>query len=152
MFLGEALANRSDLQKRLGQVQSAAVNAARFVEGETPEESAAEFLAEARSLVTQLEDLVRRINRTNSFVELEDGFTIADAIARRDALAKRRTVVSAVLNASQSGNRYRTKDDLKEVTNVDVRALRREMDDLAREYRELDVRLQAANWTATLAD
>lgn len=152
MFLGEALANRSDLQKRLGQVQSAAVNAARFVEGETPEESAAEFLAEARSLVTQLEDLVRRINRTNSFTELEDGFTIADAIARRDALAKRRGVVQAVLNAAQSGNRYRTKDDLKEVTNVDVRALRREVDDLAREYRELDVRLQAANWTAVLAE
>jgi hypothetical protein len=40
--------------------------------------------------------------------------------------------------------------EIRMVTAIDVRATRREVDDLARELRELDTRVQEINWTTEL--
>lgn len=58
------------------------------------------LLAAARETVAEIENLVRRINRTNGATDLEPGFTVTDAIARRDALALRRRLVTAVADAA----------------------------------------------------
>jgi hypothetical protein len=158
MKLAEALAVRSDAQKRLAQVQARAVGVARYQEGEQPAESAVDLLAQARAITEQLEDLIRRINRTNSATELEPGVTITDAIARRDMLALRRKVVTSVADAaSGSADRVQPwarqlRSELRQITDVPVAALRQEADDLARQYRELDVRIQEANWATELLD
>ena len=96
MKLAEALALRADAQKRLAQLKGRAVASARYQEGEPPAEDAATLLARARAVVDEIEDLVRRINRTNAATEIEPGLTLTDAIARRDALASLRTVTVAV--------------------------------------------------------
>jgi hypothetical protein len=158
MKLAEALALRSDAQKRLAQLQSRAVTSARYQEGEEPAESSGDLLAEARAVVDEIESLVRAINRTNAATELEPGLTITDAIARRDALALRRKLVSAVADAAAGrGDRLggwsrQLRSELRQLTDVPVGDLRREADDVARQYRELDVRLQEANWTTEVAD
>lgn len=100
MKLAEALALRSDAQKRLAQLQGRAVAAARYQEGEEPPEQAGALLVDARSVTEEIEALVRRINRTNASTELEPGVTITDAIAERDALALRRKLVTAVADAA----------------------------------------------------
>ena len=161
MKLAEALALRSDAQKRLAQLQARAVAVARYQEGEEPAEQAADLLAEARRVVEEIEDLVRRINRTNAATELEPGLTITDAIARRDALAQRRMVVTAVADAAsgRGGDEHQIhiwaarqlRSELRQVTDLPVGDLRREADDLARQYRDLDVRLQEANWATEVA-
>lgn len=156
MKLAEALALRSDAQKRLDALRSRATVAARYQEGETPTEDAAALLGEAREVVGELERLVRRINRTNAFVEVEPGLTITDAIARRDALAAERKLVTSVADAASSGDGFgwgrRMRSELRMLTDVNVSALRAEADGLARDYRELDTMLQSANWTTELAD
>lgn len=158
MKLAEALALRSDAQKRLAQVQARAVAVARYQEGEEPAENAVELIAEARAIADEIEGLVRRINRTNAATELEAGLTITDAIAQRDGLAARRTLVTAVADAAagRHGDRHgwgrQLRSELRELTDVPVAELRREADDLARRYRQLDVRLQEANWATELAD
>lgn len=159
MKLAEALALRSDAQKRVAQLQARACDVARYQEGEEPVEDAVALLDEARSVVDEIETLVRRINRTNAVTELEPGLTITDAIAQRDALSLRRKLVSAVADAAagRAGPdawtvRRQLRSELRELTDVPVAELRREADDLARRYRELDVRLQEANWATEVVE
>jgi hypothetical protein len=157
MKLAEALALRSDVQKRLSQVQARAVASARYQEGEQPAENAVDLLTQARELAGELESLIRRINRTNAASDLEPGMTITDAIARRDTLALRRRVVTAVADAASGGHdraqswARQLRSELRQVTDVPVSQLRAEADDLARQYRELDTRIQEANWATELA-
>jgi hypothetical protein len=157
MKLAEALTLRSDLQKRLAQVQSRAVSCARYQEGERPAEDALELLGQARDLTEEIETLVRRVNRTNASTEIDTGTTISDAIARRDALALRRKVVTAVADAASGSDRSSSwgrqlRSELRHVTDVAVPRLRAEADDLARQYREVDVRIQEANWATDLRE
>jgi len=157
MKLAEALSLRSDLQKRLAQVQSRAVSCARFQEGERPAEDALELLGQARDLTDEIETIVRRVNRTNASTEIDAGTTISDAIARRDALALRRKVVTAVADAASGSDRSsgwgrQLRSELRHVTDVAVPRLRAEADDLARQYREIDVRIQEANWATELLE
>lgn len=158
MKLAEALGLRGDAQKRLAQVQARAVSVARYQEGELPPESAMELLAQAREITVQIEELIRRINRTNAATELEPGVTITDGIARRDALALRRKLVTAVANAAsgiqqgEMGWGRQLRSELRQLTDVPVAELRREADDLARQYRELDMRIQEANWATEVPD
>lgn len=153
--LAEGLSRRSDAQKRLEQLRSRAVACARYQEGETPAENAAELLDEARGVSDEIERLMRQINRTNAATELEPGLTITDAIAVRDMLAKRRSVVASIADAAVERDRgwgRQLRSELRELTDLPVAELRREADDLARRYRELDVRLQEANWATELAE
>lgn len=158
MKLAEALALRSDAQKRLAQLQARAVASARYQEGEEPPERAADLLSEAQAVTEEIEGLVRRINRTNASTELEPGLTITDAISERDALAMRRKVVTAVADAAAGHDEHRhgwgrqLRSELRQVTDLPVAELRREADDVARRYRELDVRLQEANWATELVE
>lgn len=156
MLLAEALSLRSDAQKRLSQLQVRLAQSARYFPGEEPEESAGDLLIKCRATALEVESLVRAINRTNAIAELSPGFTIGDALAQRDSLALQRKVVTAALDSVRAERGYgpRTKDEVHSVASpsLDVPALRREADELAKQYRQLDVRLQAANFTTQLAE
>lgn len=154
MKLAEALIERADAQKRLAQIQARATSVARYQEDEEPAEDAAELLAAGRQITADIEQLIAAVNRTNAATELEPGVTITDALARRDALAMRRRLVTAVADAAAGSDDgpwgRQLRSELRFVTPVAVADLRREADDLARQYRELDTRLQAANWAVDL--
>jgi hypothetical protein len=45
-----------------------------------------------------------------------------------------------------------TRTELRTTATVDVPAVRRELDDLARQTRQLDVRIQGANWATDLIE
>lgn len=123
----------------------------------SPYAAPATLHAEAQAVVDEIEGLVRRINRTNAATELEPGVTITDAIARRDALAAKHKLASALADAAV-GSRDRSwgarqlRSELRDVTDLAVPELRREADRIARDHRTLDTRLQAANWSTDLAE
>lgn len=155
MKLAEALILRSDVQKRLAQLQARASAVARYQEDEQPAEDAAELLATGRALTEEVERLIRAINRTNSVSEVEPGVTITDALARRDALSLRRGLVTSVADAASGDRgfeRRQLRSELRYVTALPVADLRREADDIARQFRELDAKLQAANWAIDLVE
>ena len=158
MKLAEALALRSDAQKRLAQLQDRATSVARYQEGEEPVEDPVALLADARAVCDEIEGLITRINRTNAATDIEPGVTITDAIARRDVLGLRRRLVVAVADsaAGKDGNHNawarQLRSELRELTDVPVSELRREADDLARQHRELDMQIQAANWTTEVVE
>ncbi|NLL48221.1 MAG: DIP1984 family protein, partial [Firmicutes bacterium] len=118
-------------------------------EGDDPAEDVNVLMTEYERLMTQLEELIVRINKTNHAIDFEDG-TIADAIAKRDALkAKIRVFRNLQEEASVTYDRYSTKE-IRLVRCVDVRELQKKIDGLAKAYRELDTKLQGLNWTVDL--
>jgi hypothetical protein len=155
MKLAEALALRGDAQKRLEHLRSRIQTSARYQEGEDPAEDASALVAEADGVLVELEDLIRRINRTNTTALLDDGRTLTDAIARRDVLRLRRQLYIGAADAASGrsqGTMRQMRTELRDVSALDVPSLRRRADDVAKELRELDNRIQQANWEVDLAD
>ncbi len=86
MKLAEALALRSDASKRFEQLRSRAQANARYQEGEAPAEDARELVAEADRVLAELEDLISRINRTNSATRLDEDMTVSSRALRSHSL------------------------------------------------------------------
>jgi uncharacterized protein DUF6847 len=154
--LAEALALRSDASKRFEQLRSRAQASARYQEGETPAEDAAGLLSEADRVLAELEDLIRRINRTNAVTRLDEQMTLTDAIARRDVLRLRHALYTSVADAAagRSGPSMarQMRSELRLVAAVAVSGLRDRADETAKQCRELDIRIQQMNWEAELTD
>ncbi|HEY3710166.1 MAG TPA: DIP1984 family protein [Amycolatopsis sp.] len=154
MKLAEALALRSDATKRVEQLRTRIVANARYQEGETPAEDAGELLAEAGSTLDELESLIRRINRTNSATPLGSG-TMTDALARRDVLRLRHSVLTAAADAAAGraqGMGRQLRSELRYLAALPVAELRARADRVAVELRGVDVDIQRTNWEAGLLD
>lgn len=156
MKLAEALAERAEAQRRLEQLRARVVGNARYQEGETPAEDAARLLAEADEVLDSLEKLMQRINRTNAAAELGPEGTLTDALARRDVLRLRHSVVTAAADAAagtaERGYGRQLRSELLMLSALPVADLRRRADALAQEIRTIDVRIQRANWEVDLLD
>ena len=100
MKLGEALAQRAELQTRLVLVRDRLRVSALVQEGDEPPEDPAPLLAELDSIADELERLIGAINATNATTLLSSGSTLTEALARRDVLgplpgSRRRAVTTA---------------------------------------------------------
>ena len=152
MTLGEALTNRADRQKRIAQFASRLQASGVVQEGDAPPEDPAQLLAELGELTSELERLITAINLTNAASRLPDGRTLTAALAERDVLALRQSVLrQAVDSVTQTQARY-SRSEIRLARQFDVAAVRREIDDLARRRRELDTAIQEFNWTTQLIE
>ncbi|MGW6704517.1 DIP1984 family protein [Streptomyces sp. NPDC054956] len=156
MKLGEALAERAEAVRRVEQLRARIVANARHQEGETPAEDPAGLLVEVTETLDALESLIRRINRTNAAVDMGSDGTLTDALARRDTLRLRHSVLTAAADAAAgSGDRgygRQLRSELMVLPALPVAELRARADDAARKIREIDVRIQRTNWEADLLD
>ncbi len=149
MKLATALSQRADLQKRLTELNTRLKNNAKVQEGEAPAEKPAELLKELDGLLSQLEELVAKINLTNS-TTLAGGRTITELIAHRDMLSKKLSIMRGFLDeASSKVDRY-SRTEIKIESSVDVAKLQKQVDALSKELRETDEKLQELNWTTEL--
>ncbi len=150
MKLAESLILRADCQKRLAQLKARAESSAMVQEGDQPAENPAELIAELETVARELADLIKRINRTNSVTLFEGERTVSDVLAERDVLAMRRKLYADLAEAATvQQNRY-MRTEVKYVSTVNVAENQKRADALAREYRELDARIQALNWDTEL--
>lgn len=153
MKLAEALIERANLQRRLDALKERMTANARIAEGDTPAEDAMALLAEYERNAALLLDYIRRINVTNLSAHLEPGLSLMDAIAQRDILRKRQQAYLALANAAMgAAQRVYGQVEIRYQRVVDVAALRKQADEVAREARELDTRLQAANWSVEMVE
>ncbi len=124
MLLGEGLALRADLQKRMKRLRSLLLENATVQEGDRPSVDPSSLLGRYREIAREHEVLVRRINRTNVEVHLElfrGGMTLADAVVRRERLpADRGETPPHHGRGRDAGTIYR----------------------LSREHRELDIQVE----------
>jgi len=157
MKLGAALAERAGHAREIEQLLGWAIDAARYQEGSEPAESADVLMSRAGDLIQKQARLIARINLTNATVRTADGESVTEALARRDALrALHKMRVSVVDQAAGHGRRgglFRSMaSELRDITNVDVPAVRREITGIAQQIRELDSAIQQAGLTADLIE
>ena len=149
MKLAEALIIRADLQKRIGQLKGRLKDSAKVQEGDTPAEDVNALYKELDSDLTQLEDLIYRINVTN-IQTIHEGESLTRMMARKDVLTSRLGVMRDVLaHVSGSETRY-GRNEIKYVRTIDVAELRRSTDQYSKQLRELDTTIQSINWTVDL--
>lgn len=150
MKLAEALAERSDCQNRLEDLKKRMARSARVQEGEQPAEDSAELLKESERLFAHLLDLISAINRTNAKTVFDGQQTISDAIAKRDLTGKKRDFLAGIADAASTRQDRYSKSEVKFVSTLSIAQLQKQVDQLSREFRELDTRLQELNWQTEL--
>lgn len=153
MKLSEALSLRKDLETRISQLEGRLENNVTVQEGEEPTEEPEELFAELKECVEQLEYFIYQINVTNMQVTADNGTPLTKLLAKRDALSKHiRLLRSAFNNASSANyNRY-SRSEIKNVPTVDVKALRKQLDEFSQQYRLLDMEIQTLNFKYDLVE
>lgn len=150
MKLAEALILRADYQKRIEQLKQRLVRNAKVQEGDDPAENPTELLTEYERISQQLVAIIQQINKTNTNTLLEKLLTIADAIAVRDGLRQKHGLYTDLAQAATITQDRYSKSEVKFQSTLNVAEMQKQADDLAKQYRELDTKLQAANWSTEL--
>ena len=150
MKLAEALLLRVDLQKRLKLIEARLVRNAKTQGDEPPSEHPNALLIEFDECNKQWEELVQKINRTNSFTKTGAGCSIADMITKRDAIKQKLNVLSKLSeNATVSVDRY-SRSEIIYRSSISVPEIQKQINEYSKVYRELDTKLQSLNWTTEL--
>ncbi len=151
MKIAEALILRADIQKRIAQLRTRLNNNAKVQENEEPAENPELLLTELENLISQLNDLIVKINRTNTLSKI-DGISLVELIAKKDTLSQKAGILREFIEiASQKVNLYST-TEIKVFSTVNVSEQQKKLDKLSKEIRETDTKLQQANWTIDLVE
>jgi septicolysin len=151
MKLAQALILRADTQKRLEQLKGRLLDNAKIQENERPSEDPKLLLKELDRLSDELFRLILAINLTNSSAKFE-GVSLTEMIAKKDTLSQKASVLrDFAKSASQKVDLY-SNSEIKILSSVDVATLQKQIDELSKEIRELDMKLQEANWQVDLVE
>jgi len=146
MKLAEALLIRADQKKKILSLRERIAQNALVQEGDDPREDVAKLIAECFAVVAEQQALVLKINAANANAKLPDGRLLADVLAARDVLMQQHAVLDHAVEAThQETDRYSMRE-IKWVPQIDVAVMQKQMEDLARKIRELNVLVQATNW------
>ena len=150
MKLAEALVLRADTQRRIEQLRERLKISALVQEGDRPPEDPQTLLVELDRLLDQLASLIAQINRTNIHTTLNDGRTLTEALAQRDVLKLRYSVLKSVADTASKRIYHYSRSEIRNLATVDIASLRQQTDRLAQQFRELDTAIQGANWTTDM--
>ena len=150
MKLAEALSIRKDLQKRIQQLGQRIQNNVKVQEGDAPSEEPMELMKELDACLTQLEDLIWRINATNMQTKNAEGVTLTQLMARKDVLTMRVSNLRNIFETASAGQDRYSRSEIKTVTVVDVKAIGKQADECSAQLRQLDMEIQALNFQTEL--
>ena len=149
MKLAEALQERADLNRKIGQLTARLEANARVQDGEKPTEDPVSLLSELDACIARLEELTVRINKTNCQT-VTDGVTLTELIAKKDCLNLK---IRSYRNFAQEARNLTSRalrTEIKIFSTVDIPPLQKKIDEMSKELRLTDNRLQQANWTVDL--
>ena len=151
MKLAEALQERADLNRKIESLRVRLNTNAIVQEGEKTPEDPQELLKELNRCTARLEDLIKRINIINCFT-IVDGTSITAMLAKKDMLTTKIGVYRDFLGCASNVAQRAKRTEIKILSTVDVAALQKEIDDMARDLRLIDNKIQAANWATDFPD
>ena len=150
MKLAEALSIRKDLQKRIQQLGQRIQYNVKVQEGDEPLEQPMELMKELDACLTQLEDLIWRINATNMQTKSANGTTLTQLMARKDVLTMRVNNLRSIFETASAGQDRYSRSEIKTVTVVDVKAIGKKVDEYSAMLRQLDMEIQSLNFQTEL--
>lgn len=146
MFIAEALIVRKELKTRIADLRARLDAVLVVQEGDTPVEDPLALLARLDETLEEYRQLVIRLHLSNLTSTLPDGRSLTQAVVERELLDEQMALLRRVAQEAMKPNDRYAYSELRRVPTVDVAALRKEVDRLARQRRELDTALQRANW------
>ncbi|MBP5211705.1 MAG: DIP1984 family protein, partial [Pyramidobacter sp.] len=149
MKLAQALQERADLNARIRQLNGRLSNNALVQEGEKPAENPAQLLKELNACAARLEELMTRINLTNSRTVIGED-TLTSLIARKDALHLRISSYRQLIDAASRTAARAARTEIKILSAVNVPALQKEVDAMSKQLREVENTIQENNWSTEL--
>lgn len=149
MKLASALSERTDIQNRISELSVRLNNNAKVQDGDKPAEDPIELMGELDRLLKRLEELMARINLTNSRT-VSDGRTITEILAHRDCLKKKIELTRSFLNTASNKVNRMTRTEIKIVSTVSVSEIQADLDELSKQLRITDEKIQELNWTTEL--
>lgn len=149
MKLAEALNLRADLQKRIANLRERLIKNAKVQEGDTPSEDPNMLLNELNDNIIELENIIKLINKTNSSTYI-DNESISDIIAKRDTLGLKLSILRSFISESANKIERYSNKEIKILSTVNVAEKQKEIDNLSKEYRLIDTKLQGLNWTTDI--
>ena len=151
MKLAEALAKRSDINQGIHELEQRLYRCVQVQVGDNPPEDPDELLTSIERCYDELLHLVTAIDRTNALSILE-GKTLTNWLSIRNHLKERRAILLRVVERASVSQMRHSKSEVRFISTVKASRLQKQADDLAQEYRQIDLRIQAANWAIDLAD
>lgn len=150
MKLAEALIERAELQRKNIQLLNRIKGNAMIQEGDTPAENPSNLIAEYEQNMERLLLLIRKINATNNRTPFDENENLSDAIARRDSLKSKIGTYRSICESAMIRPERYSSTEIKFVRCIDVKQLQDTINQLSKQYRELDTKLQGMNWTIDL--
>ena len=145
MKLAEALNLRADMQRYIAQLRERICDNVKVQEGDQPAEQPTVLFSELNDLIPQLQDLIVRINNTNTKTFV-DGKSLTELIALKDVLKTKLEIYrNAYSRAIVKQERY-SHSEVRFSSAIDCESLQKKIDKMSKEYRELDMQIQQANW------
>jgi hypothetical protein len=152
MKLAEALMLRAQYKQDIESLKRRINENVRVQEGDEPIEPPTNLVDKAVGINEHLAALVIHINATNASTRMDDGMLLSEALAKRDALLKERTIYKTIVEASGERRHLFSRDEIRKVLTVDVAEYQKKLDATSAAYREFDVRIQATNWATELLE
>ncbi|MVX57736.1 DIP1984 family protein [Parasutterella muris] len=149
MKLAEALRERKELTSTIEVLRTRLLQNATIQEGTKPTEDPIEIMQALNNAVSRSIELICRINRTNSESVL-DGRPLGDWVVERDQLMKKASVYREFANKAGSVVDRYSRSEILIIPTVNVKEYQKKADELAKEVRELDNKIQQANWNIDL--
>lgn len=150
MKLAEALLIRADQKKKILSLRERIAQNALAQEGDTPREDVHKLIAECFAVIAEQQALVLKIDAANAAAKLTDGRPLAEVLAARDVLMQQHSVLKSAVDATHKEEDRYSPREIKWVPQIDVAATQKQMEDLSRKIRELNVQIQETNWRVEL--
>ena len=150
MKLAEALLIRADQKKKILSLRERIAQNALAQEGDAPREDVAKLIAECFAVIAEQQALVLKIDAANAAAKLPDGRPLSEVLAARDVLMQQHSILKSAVEAThKEADRYSMRE-IKWVPQIDVAVTQKQMEDLSRQIRELNVLVQQTNWQTEL--
>lgn len=149
MKLAEALQERADLNRMIESLRVRLMNNALVQEGEEPAEDPVLLKRELDASIERLQELMRRINLTNCETQV-DGESLTGIIAKKDSLLLKVSVYRDMVDAASRTVSRARNTEIRIISTLPVSELQATADELAKEIRLLDNKLQEWNWKTEL--
>lgn len=151
MKLAEALQERSDLNRKIQQLQNRLNNNATVQEGEKPAEEPQSLLSELDASIERLEWIISKVNMTNCSTKV-GGRTLTDLISKRDCLTLKIEKYRSFLNSASCLSSRASRTEIKIFSTVNVSDFQKKVDALSKELRLVDNQIQETNWNTELME
>lgn len=144
MKLSEALVEKSYLSTKLNDLKDRLLVNGKVQEGDTSPENVTDLFAELNHIINQLEDISKKIVKTNNKSNL------SVKLIEKEMMEKKINILKFTIdNCQVKSDRY-SRTEIKMVTTFDLKKTREIMEDLIKKKRALDMSIQETNWKTEL--